>query len=151
MERFELVIGGKSSDVISMKELSYFLSNFQSAYELAYKYAYNSYQEPNIDGFRDAISSKRLNALGMDRGKIQQLDFSSISTNSPLKFIGYCTGISMLALSLAVAIAGGDADLNNRKFKVNSLADAGIRIYETISNKPENDGPKRKIKPKRRM
>lgn len=57
------------------------------------------------------------------------LAFSGISTNSPLKFIGVCTGLAVVALSIAVSLAGGKADLGaGQVFEVNSLIDAGIRL-----------------------
>jgi len=53
-----------------------------------------------------------------------ELSFSRISKNSPLAFMGYCTGTAILALAIAVALAGGEVDLIKNKFKVNSLLDA---------------------------
>jgi len=54
-----------------------------------------------------------------------------------------------LALSLAVAIAGGDADISNRTFKVNSLGDAGIRIYEALLEQSENSRLEKIGRPKK--
>lgn len=144
MERFEIVIGDRESDTINLNELVTFLSGFQKAYELAYWYSSKLSVKPSVTDFRIALTHNHKALLDFNPSEIDQIDFTSISTNSPLKFIGYCTGTSILALSLAVAIAGGDADLKNRTFKVNSLGDAGIRIYKALSDDPENSGPNQK-------
>lgn len=70
--------------------------------------------------------------LFLRRGNFQDIEFHAITTNSPIKFIGYCTGISILALSLSIALAGGEADLKNQTFRVHSLVDAAGRLYSVI-------------------
>lgn len=70
--------------------------------------------------------------LFLHRSNIPDIEFHAITTNSPIKFIGYCTGVSIIALSLSIALAGGEADLKNQTFKVHSLADAAVRLYRAI-------------------
>jgi hypothetical protein len=62
----------------------------------------------------------------------EELVFQGISTNSPIRFIGYCTGTSLAALALAVAISGGEADLKNMKFTVQPMADAIVKIVKEL-------------------
>lgn len=150
MQKFELVVlPKKGNDVIGLNDLAVFLSNFQQVYDLAYKYTYTSgYKDVSADhlslkGFKRALKNRDKKLFVRSEIDIDELGFSAVTTNSPLKFIGYCTGTSLLALSLAVAVAGGEADLKNNTFKVESLADAGIKIYEAVSNESKKDRPEK--------
>lgn len=81
------------------------------------------------------------------------LDFSSMSMNSPLKFVGYATGTSILILSLTVAVSGGTAELGDHvKFKLPPIAKSIRDMREAFgANPPTKKLPSEKLKtPKKR-
>jgi len=157
MNKFEITVNpldGKKA--ISLSELSDFLRCFERSYALASYYYHTSSpkrlfetgSEEEINRFKAFLLVNK--NIETARIKIEPLMFESINTNSPLKFIGYCSGVSILALSLSVAIAGGEVDLTNKTFKVNSLSEAvgnyrqQLADIETESEQPtpKNNSPR---------
>lgn len=140
MEKFQIIVnpsGGKKS--ISLSELSEFLRCFERSYTLAsYYYGATSHKgfintgsKEEIEKFRKFFSKQK--NIDMFQANLEPLLFDSINTNSPLNFVGYCSGIALLALSLAVSLAGGEADLTNKTFKVNSLTEAVGNYQKQLS------------------
>ncbi|MEZ8486182.1 hypothetical protein [Vibrio splendidus] len=140
MERFEIIVnptGGKKA--IALSELSEFLRCFEQSYALANYY----YCAIDHKGFIKSGSKSEVERLKLFFSKNKNIEmslthtepllFDSINTNSPLKFVGYCSGVSILALSLSVALAGGEVDLTNNTFKVNSLTEAVGNYKKQIS------------------
>lgn len=119
-------------EAVNAYEFSYFLYLFRGAYVVLL--------ENQIDhgGERDGIlhdfmriavelgpngfSSKARKYLS----KETDLEFVSLSKNSPLKIVAIATGASIVALSAAVILSGGEANLTSGEFKVPPLAH-GIR------------------------
>lgn len=148
---YELVVESSAyTDKINALQLSDFLKNFRSAYVVALafleyenlpNYEEIAHREGGMEGldkeFRRFISASGIlgSIASLSKRPIPdelELDFIGITTNSPIKFIGYCTGTSLLALALAVALAGGEADLRNLKFKVNPLLETVAKIAREL-------------------
>jgi hypothetical protein len=148
---YELVVESASyQNRINALQLSDFLKNFRSAYVVALAfleyenisdYGRIAHDEEGMKGlensFRRFISASGMlgSIASLSRRPISddlELDFVHITTNSPIKFIGYCTGTSLVALALAVALAGGEADLRAMKFKVNPLLETAVKIAREL-------------------
>ncbi|UZD57239.1 hypothetical protein OLL83_003004 [Shewanella algae] len=137
---------------INLGELVRFLQGFRASYILAleflsnqnhlkiYDFEYLKNKEYLVDNFRDFMYLSEFNRYSIlelseyDIPKEYDIEFEKITQNSPLKFIGKCSGISLLALSLAVSISGGEADLKNMKFNVKPLSEAIISIKKAFDN-----------------
>lgn len=152
MERFEIIVnpsGGKKA--ISLSELSEFLRCFEQSYSLANYYYGETHQKEfiktgsykDVEKFKEFFSNRK--KIDISQAHLEPLLFESINTNSPLKFVGYCSGVSILALSLSVALAGGEADLTNKTFKVNSLTEA-VGNYQKQLSEIENKSIESRLK-----
>jgi hypothetical protein len=146
---FEVVVTDCDEEINSL-DLSNFILQFRRNYIAAFAFVqfHNSWDERNKNFVGNISEGKSIESLEIEFASIFsefrntigkydhvfsynkklppeiELNFSNITKNSPLAFMGYCTGVGILALALAVALAGGEADLTNNKFKVNSLLDA---------------------------
>ena len=145
-----IVESDRQSDRINALQLADFLQKFRAAYVVALSFveymappggdfpprSEHDFESLN-DSFRKFLRASRnisaVTALSKQHLPPElELEFLRISTNSPLKFIGYCTGASLLALSLAVSLAGGEVDLKQMTFKVQPLADAVVQITREL-------------------
>jgi hypothetical protein len=146
------VASNTKNERINAVDLFEFLQKFRAAYVVALSFVEYELHNKNIENYyyRDArefaelensfrrflrsnIKLAPVSVLSKQHLRAEiDLEFESISKNSPLKFIGYCTGLSMLALSLAVALAGGEVDLKNQTFKVQPLSKAVIQITREL-------------------
>lgn len=144
-DKFSIIVNTDSQKKgISTNDLIYFLYNLKISYIAAKHFLEKKHYIYNQDlsfSSKDDVADFRSYLNEIDSEKIYNAEidgdidllFSSISTNSPLTFIGYCTGVSLIALSLSVSIAGGEADLKNQKFKLNGLAKSAINIYKALN------------------
>lgn len=136
---------GDNKGPIKARDLEKFLDDFGDIYATAIDFL--KYEEDNFVSIQAELSSDSVEKVVLKKFKKfvhltyphqnhhrrdDQEDyewvFDQISTNSPIKFIGYCTGISLLALSLSVAAAGGEADLRKMVFKVGGLLESSRNI-----------------------
>lgn len=146
------VASNSKNERVSAVDLFEFLQKFRAAYVVALsfieyelhnqrieKYYYR--EELEFAGLEDSfrrflktnIKLASVSVLSKQHLPAEvDLEFESISKNSPLKFIGYCTGLSILALSLAVALAGGEVDLKSQTFKVQPLSKAVVQITREL-------------------
>jgi hypothetical protein len=148
---YQMIVESKHErDSINALQLSDFLQKFRAAYVVALSFAeyvapierdFRFQSEQHFESlnrsFREFLRASRSISAVTTLSKQHlppeyELEFLQISTNSPLKFIGYCTGASLLALSLAVSLAGGEADLKTMTFKVQPLADAVLQITREL-------------------
>ncbi|EMQ62393.1 hypothetical protein ACVTEI_18850 [Vibrio cholerae] len=139
--KFVIEIGSKNEG-ISLGELSMFLNALEYAYNRAYILSYP--RLPNHNRLEFMNENEYLKTLDLFRSytqsgldfnadlDIEPLVFDRISTNSPLKIVGYSSAFAIFALSLTVSLAGGEVDLKNNTFKVNSLVDAGLKVYREL-------------------
>jgi hypothetical protein len=69
------------------------------------------------------------------------LEFIAISKESPLNFVAKSTGISLIALTMAVILSGGNANVLKCTFNLPPLA-VGIRaLMNTFGDQPPNALP----------
>ena len=156
-ELLELSIGTEDDfEPINALELADFLLHFRAAYVTALEFA-----------DRGNITGKRLAKLVRDRAAVEpalsiarisrkilspnlDLEFTSISRQSPLKFVTYSVGISMVALSAAVILSGGKVNLREGTYEVPSLGSGVRELKEALAPKSDPKAPSRKsIKPTR--
>lgn len=138
-EGFTILIGTENpNDPVNAFELTYFLTNFRAIYVIAVEMEEKKSLSLDLD---DAVKSlsKKLTGLEIYRFARKllpvdlELEFDSISKNSPLR-LRTCVGVSMMALSAAVVLSGGKANLKDGMFEVPSLA-SGIRDLENVFGK----------------
>lgn len=158
--QYEITVAESHDQKIEPEELAQFLLKLKAAYVLALRFvAYRENIDPGYDKIptdkdrRFDFPEHRLEMLQqefyryveMHRGvhtttrllkmevlPNQALEFTRITTNSPLKFMGYATGVGILALSLAVSLAGGKANLKELTFEVQPMAEAIVHVIQAI-------------------
>jgi len=132
-ETVEIVFEEADKDEpVNAFELGYFLYYFRAAYVGCL--ASLEFKEAPLD---EAIALAKRNLLAPLSGEVAklwhteltqdlELEFISISKKSPLKFGVKAAGVSLIALSMAVIISGGEANVYSGQFKLPPIAH-GIR------------------------
>lgn len=139
--KYQISILNSGRETVNAIELSDFLRNFQEAFSISF--AFVNFEYENIDfsilennesmkeihqKFKKFLDNFDVRFIVHGRKEFSQLEFSGIEKNSPLKFIGYCSAVSILALTLTVSLAGGHAKVAGCEFEVNSLIEAIAKI-----------------------
>lgn len=142
MREIEITIGGKNTPIRAM-DLSQFLNGLSETYRLAY-FFFTKIDQTKLESWshdrkinkfitfirEDVLNTPELYYPEVHR-QTKDIEFNKITTNSPIKFSSNCTGPAILALAIAVAIAGGEAEIGSSfKFKVNSLAEAVVTLHK---------------------
>jgi hypothetical protein len=128
----EEAIEGES---VNAFELGYFLYYFRAAYVACLETL--QFQEVSIEQVAALAKKDLLGKLGQDVSRLWltdlpeelDLEFESISKQSPLKFVARAAGASLIALTMAVIISGGEANVYTGEFKLPPIAH-GIRQLE---------------------
>ncbi len=141
------------NEAVNAFELGYFLYFFRSAYvaclELAedeslinqFRFSsaiYNDVIWENL-GAKDIelpLHHRVIDLWMTDLDQEFDLEFVSISKNSPLKFVAKSAGISLIALTLAVILSGGKANIYEGSFELPPLA-VGIRALKDAFHQPQ--------------
>jgi hypothetical protein len=154
---YEIRLNNKDK-YINLRELIVFLQTIRATYIMALFFLNKKNGYPHVSetyfnneliaDFRRYISNEKYDSDSViyhSNLAIEEnidLNFSQITQNSPLKFVGKCSGISVVALSLSVAISGGEVDLRHMKFTVKPLSEFIVAVSNVFINKPKNDhGP----------
>ena len=120
---------------ISALELIQFLTKLRSAYVAARMFVGERPElsdlrsEGQLEGlvghFQDYVRYRSYGGAWSEPFSRKQLPadvdlrFRSISRNSPMEFLVIATGVSIVALALAVCASGGKVDLRRMRFEVN--------------------------------
>jgi hypothetical protein len=141
-------------DTINAFEFGYFLLHFQAIYAVCLKSI--NFQEIPIEE-----ANKLVNSFLLEKGRSRSLqpyqwwnkdlppefdlEFVTISKQSPCKIAVKVTGASLLALTMAVILSGGEAELYTGKFKVPPIA-KGIRELKNVfgQQQPRREYPSEK-------
>jgi hypothetical protein len=141
-QSFELKVAEYiKGESINAFELGYFLYFFRSAYVASLEILVG--QDVTLEQIVKTDLATVKAALNKDVGRLwaknlpydQDLEFSQISKNSPIKFCGYATGTCLLALTLAVILSGGKANIKTGEFELPPLA-TGIRELKKTFDQP---------------
>ena len=117
-------------------ELGYFLYYFRAAYVACLDII--QFQQVPIEQLTSLAKKELLGTLGQEVSRLWlrdlpekfDLEFVSISKQSPLKFVAKVAGASLAALTMAVIISGGEANVYTGEFKLPPIAH-GIRELKT--------------------
>ncbi|MEQ1558557.1 MAG: hypothetical protein ABL933_06380 [Methyloglobulus sp.] len=69
------------------------------------------------------------------------LEFITISKKSPLKFVAKSAGASLIALTMAVILSGGEANVLKGEFKLPPLAHGIRELMDAFDKQPPNALP----------
>jgi hypothetical protein len=121
----EEAIEGES---VNAFELGYFLYYFRAAYVACLdKFQEVSIEQAAAPANRDWLLEQDVSRLWLkDLPEEFDLEFVSISKQSPLRFVAKTAGASLVALTMAVIISGGEANVHTGEFKLPPIAH-GIR------------------------
>lgn len=138
------IIADTGEEGISALELAKFMIGLCQINNVAHEFLTSAPRNPDVNfderllQFQDLL--EHLSTFELSQGEgwaVRDITFSNITTNSPLKFVGACSGISLVALALAVSVAGGEVEMQHGKsrasFKVNSLGDAAARLHAALN------------------
>lgn len=131
-----LHVAEDEQDDIGSLELIRFLTDIRGAYVAARMYIGEhpiSLETTSLDAIEKHVGpfKEYLQEMLLDRSWMRSLGhrplpkdvdlrFRAISRNSPMELIAVATGISIVALALAVCVSGGKVDLAKLRFEVNS-------------------------------
>lgn len=127
---------------INAFELGYFLYFFRSAYVACVELTKG--EDVNLEGLGEAKRADLIDVIGKKVSHLWlaelppelDLEFWEISKNSPLKFVANTAGGCLVALTLAVILSGGKANVYTGDFELPPLAD-GIRALKEVFEQPQ--------------
>lgn len=137
----------REGEAINAFELGYFLYYFRAAYVACLDAI--QYEEIPLEQIESLVQSKPLRALGnnVDRLWLHELpadidlEFITISKESPLKFVAKTTGTSLIALTMAVILSGGEANPYTGEFKLLPLAHGIRELKKAFGQQPPKTLP----------
>lgn len=140
----EEAIEGES---VNAFELGYFLYYFRAAYVACLETI--QFQEVPIEQVAALAKKDLLGTVRQDVSRLWlkdlpeefDLEFESISKQSPLKFVAKAAGASLTALTMAVIISGGEANVYTGEFKLPPLAHGIRQLKEVFGQKPPSALP----------
>lgn len=142
-ETAEIVIEeGGIGEPINAFELGYFLYYFRAAYVACLISL--EFKEVPID---EAIARAKGDLLAPLTGEVAtlwlkdlpenlDLEFITISRQSPLEFVVNTTNVCLIALTMAVILSGGEANISSAQFKLPPIAH-GIRELKKAFGKEQ--------------
>jgi hypothetical protein len=142
-EKAEIVVKEfLDGESVNAFELGYFLYFFRSAYVACVELTKDEEVDlATIGNVRrsDLISviNKKVSYLWMEELDPDiDLEFIEISKNSPLKFVAKTAGGCLVALTLAVILSGGKANVYTGEFELPPMAE-GIRALKEAFEQPQ--------------
>jgi hypothetical protein len=135
----EEAIEGES---VNAFELGYFLYYFRAAYVACLESI--QFQEVPIEQAAALAKRDLLGTLGQEVSRLWlkdlpeefDLEFVSISKQSPLRFVAKTAGASLVALTMAVIISGGEANVYTGEFKLPPIAHGIRELKDAFGQQP---------------
>lgn len=137
-------------EAVNAFELGYFLYYFRAAYVACLDIIQS--QEVPLEQVEAVARKALLGSLGHDvshmwhRGLPEEFDleFITISKQSPLKFVSKVTGVSLVALTMAIIFSGGKANVRTGQFELPPLAHGIRELKNAFGQQPPRALPSEK-------
>lgn len=137
-------------EAVNAFELGYFLYYFRAAYVACLDTI--QLQAVPFEQIESLTRKDLLGSLDHDVPRLwlhelseeYDLEFISISKQSPLKFVSRAAGVSLVALSMAVILSGGKANIYTGQFELPPLAHGIRELKEAFGHQPPRSLPSEK-------
>lgn len=137
-------------EAVNAFELGYFLYYFRAAYVACLDTI--QLQAVPLEQIESLTRKDLLSSIGYDVSRLwlhelpeeHDLEFISISKQSPLKFVSKAAGASLIALSMAVILSGGKANIYSGQFELPPLAHGIRELKDAFGQQPPRSLPSEK-------
>jgi hypothetical protein len=145
----EAVVG----ESVNAFELGYFLYYFRAAYVACLETI--DFKEVSQEQVAALVNKNLLITRSHDISRLWlkdlpeefDLEFESISKQSPLQFVAKAAGVSLVALTMAVIISGGEANVYTGEFKLPSIAHVIRQLKDAFGQQPPRALPSERRSP----